>query len=86
MHLGPYDLVLLGVAAFRLGRLTSFDKVAEPLRRPFTETVLDDTGAGETVEPRGSGVQRAIGEVLNAFTEALSWTGQAARNLSGNNN
>jgi hypothetical protein len=24
-------------------------------------------------------------EVLNAFTEALSWTGQAARNLSGNN-
>jgi hypothetical protein len=125
LQLGPYDLALLGVSTFRLGRLTAFDKVAEPLRRPFTETVLDNTGAGDTVEPRGSGAQRAIGEllscpicagtwiaaglvyglhiipgptrifmtimgsigfaeVLNAFTEALSWTGQAARGLSGN--
>jgi hypothetical protein len=126
LHLGPYDLALLGVATYRLGRLTAFDKVAEPLRRPFTETVPDESGAGETVQPRGSGFQRSIGEliscpicsgtwiaaglvyalhlipgptrifmtimgsigfaeVLNALTEALSWTGQAARNLSGNN-
>jgi hypothetical protein len=125
LDLGPYELALLGVATYRLGRLAAFDKVAEPLRQPFTETVPDETGAGETVEPRGGGIQRALGELiscpicagtwiaaalvyslhlipdptrifltimgsiglaelLNALTEALSWTGQAARRLAGN--
>jgi hypothetical protein len=123
-ELKPFDLLLLGLATFRLGRLVAYDRVAEPIREPFTETVPDETGAGETVEPKGRGVRQSIGqllscpicagtwvasalvyglhmlpnptrvfmaiqgatgmvEVLNALTEALSWTGQFARRESG---
>jgi hypothetical protein len=120
----PFDLTLLGLATFRLGRLVSYDRVTEPFRHPFTETVPDSTGAGETVVPRGNGIRQTIGqllscpicsgtwiaaglvyglvslpnatrvflaimgttglvEIVNAFTEALSWTGQLARKLAG---
>jgi hypothetical protein len=116
----PFDFALLGLAVFRAGRLASFDKVAEPLRQPFTKVEPDETGAGENVVPEGTGAKRAIGELLscpictgtwiaalltyalylapgptrilltilgasgaaellNASTEALTWTGQAAR-------
>jgi hypothetical protein len=124
LKLRPLDLALLGITTYRLGRLTAYDKVTEPLRWPFVRTVEDETGAGETVEPRGKGTQKALGELLscpicsgtwiasglvyglhlipgptrifmtiigsvgfaellNALTEALSWTGQAARKIAG---
>lgn len=127
LNFKPLDLVLLAVSTFRLGRLAAYDQVAEPIRKPFTQTVPDETGAGETVEPRGSGVRRALGqliscpicagtwiaaglvyalnlipaptrvfmtimgsigfaEILNALTEALSWTGEAARASAGDHN
>ncbi|MGE5221563.1 MAG: DUF1360 domain-containing protein [Omnitrophica WOR_2 bacterium] len=121
----PFDLLLLGFATLRLGRMVAYDQVAEPLRKPFTRTVPDQTGAGDTVTPKEeSGMQRSIGqliscpicigtwisaglvyglhalpnatrvflaimgttglaEVLNALTEALSWSGQLARTLAG---
>ena len=124
LDLRPFDLALLGFATFRLGRLAAYDKVTEWLRAPFTETRPDESGAGETVEPKGKGARRAIGELLscpicagtwiaaalvyglaiaprptriflaimssiglaevvNAATEALNWTGQAARKQAG---
>ena len=120
----PFDLAMLGFATFRLGRLAAYDKVTEPLRRPFTETRADSSGAGKTVVPRGAGARRALGELiscptcvgtwiaaalvygldilprptrafltimsamgvaelLNAATEALSWTGRFAREEAG---
>lgn len=122
--LKPFDLALLGLATLRLGRLVAYDRIADPIRQPFAQTVPDQTGAGETVEPRGSGVRASLGqllscpicagtwiaaglvyglhslpnptrvflaimsttglaEILNALTEALSWTGQLARTLTG---
>jgi hypothetical protein len=124
LDLRPMDLALLGVSTYRLGRLAAYDKVLEPYRQPFAKTVPDETGAGDTVEPRGQGARRAlgeliscpicagtwiaaglvyalhlapgatrvfmtimgsigIGELLNALTEALSWSGQAARSEAG---
>lgn len=124
LELRPIDLALLGVSTYRLGRLAAYDKVLEPYRQPFTKTVPDETGAGDTVEPRGRGARQAlgeliscpicagtwiaaglvyglhlapgatrvfmtimgsigIGELLNALTEALSWSGQAARTEAG---
>ena len=118
--LRPFDFILLAFATYRLGRLAAYDKVMEPFRQPFTETVQDSSGAGETVVPRGQGARRALGgliscpicagtwiaaglvyglelaprltrtlimimsaigagELLNAATEALEWTGQAER-------
>lgn len=120
----PFDLALLGLSSYRMGRLVAYDLVMEGYRAPFTQTVPDPTGAGDTVQPKGTGWRRAIGdliacpicagtwiaaglvyglevaprptrllmtimasiglgEVLNALTESLQWTGQAAREQAG---
>ena len=64
LTLGWLDLALLGLATLRLGRLVAYARVMEPLRHPFAVTLPDPTGAGETVEPRGSGVRGALGQLL----------------------
>lgn len=73
--LKPFDLVLLSLSAFRAGHLIAYDKVAEPLRKPFTETKPDDSGAGDTVVPKGSGVQKALGELVACPTCVGTWVG-----------
>ncbi len=60
----PMEFVQLGLATYRLGRLISHDKVFEPYRAPFTKTVPDPSGEGETVEPKGRGAQEAIGDLI----------------------
>ncbi len=72
-ELKPYDLTLVGLASYRLGRLVAYDKVAEPYRRPFCETVPDPTGAGDTVMPKGEGWRRAIGELISCPICAGTW-------------
>lgn len=124
LHLPPTDLILLSLSTFRLGRLVAFDKIFGPIRAPVAVTQPDETGAGDTTAPRGSGVRRSFGELitcpicagtwiaaglvyalhlwpgatrlfltltgaigaaelLNALTEWLSWTSQAARKEAG---
>ena len=126
-QLSAMQLVLLGFSTYRLGRLIAYDRVMEPFRQFFTDTVPDSTGAGESVNPKGEGFQQALGqliccpicagtwvaalltyllylfpgpmmvfltmtaaigiaELLGALTEALSWSGQYARTLSGAKN
>jgi hypothetical protein len=123
-QLKPFDLALLGFSTYRLGRLVAFDKVFEPVRSYVTETKEDQTGAGKTVVPKGTGAQRSLGELiscpicagtwiaaglvyglqalphptrlflwinssigvaemLNSFSEAMSWFGQASRKEAG---
>ncbi|MFG2606348.1 DUF1360 domain-containing protein [Streptomyces sp. NPDC048514] len=59
-----WDVALLGTASYRASRLLTRDKVTSFLRAPFTRR----TGAGEGSEvlddPRGSGVRRAVGDLL----------------------
>jgi hypothetical protein len=69
----PLDFVMLGLATFRLGRVIAFDKVGEPLRAPFTRTVPDDSGAGDTVVAAGRGPRVAIGELLSCPICAGTW-------------
>jgi len=58
------DLLLAGVATHKASRLIAKDRVAGPLRAPFTE-FQEEGGPGEVEEsPRGSGMRRAIGELL----------------------
>lgn len=58
------DVLLLGVATFRLSRMLGKDKVTSFLRAPFTE-YEGSGGPGEVEErPRGRGVRRALGELL----------------------
>lgn len=58
------DILLLGFATYRLGHLIAYERVFEPFRQFFTETVPDPTGAGDTVEPKGKGWQNAIGQLV----------------------
>ncbi len=88
------DLVWLGVATYKLSRLISSDRVTSPLRAPFTEYV-EPAGASEVKEKvRGTGMQRAIGDLLTcpyclgpwvatALTFGLTVTPRATRLLGG---
>jgi hypothetical protein len=58
------DLVLLAFATQKVSRLISKDRVTSFVRAPFT-TYQESTGHGEvSEEPRGSGLQLALGELL----------------------
>ena len=71
--LGAIDLAVLGLASHRVGRMIAFERVAEPLREPFTSTVRDETGVDETVVARGHGVRWALGELLSCPTCVATW-------------
>lgn len=63
-QVGPGQLLLVGTASHKLARLLSKDKVTSPLRAPFTE--LEGRGGPAEFEEssRGSGLRKAIGELL----------------------
>ena len=61
---GAGDVALLVAGTAKLSRVLAKDRVTSVLRAPFTR-YEDDTGYGEVEEePRGTGAQRAIGELL----------------------
>jgi hypothetical protein len=63
-RIGPGDLLLAGIATHKASRVIAKDRVTAPLRAPFTE-FQEEGGPGEVEEsPRGSGMRRAIGELL----------------------
>lgn len=67
------DILLLGVATHRLSRIATRDKVAAPLRKPFTE-YEGPAGAGEVNQrARGKGLQRAIGTLVTCEYCAGPW-------------
>ncbi|HEY2769731.1 MAG TPA: DUF1360 domain-containing protein [Solirubrobacteraceae bacterium] len=58
------DLALVTVASHKASRMISKDRVATPLRAPFTR-YEGEGGPGEVSEqPRGGGLRRAVGELL----------------------
>lgn len=58
------QLLLVGTASHKLSRVLSKDKVTSPLRAPFTE--LEGKGGPAELEEssRGTGLRKAIGELL----------------------
>lgn len=71
------DLSLLSLATLRMGRLIAFDKAFSTYRLPFTKTVKDNSGAGMTVEPKGDGAQRVIGELVSCPICVGTWVSGA---------
>jgi hypothetical protein len=71
------DIALLGVATHKLSRTIAKEKVAAPIRAPFTE--YEHSGAPGEVEerPRGSGPRRAVGELLACPYCISQWVGTA---------
>jgi len=64
---------MLGLATFRAGRLIAYDRVTEPLRAPVTDTVPDQYGTEQNVVAEGSGVRKAIGELVSCPTCVGTW-------------
>src|SRR4051794_12411364 len=63
-RVGLADVLLVGAATHKLSRLISRDRVTSALRAPFTR-FQDDATHGEVEEAaRGTGLQRAVGELL----------------------
>ena len=73
----PTELVLLGLASHRIGRMIAFERVGEPFRAPFTATVPDDSGVDETVVARGRGVRWTVGELVSCPTCVATWASLA---------
>lgn len=80
-HLAPRDILLLGVATHKLSRLISRDQVTAFLRAPFV-TYKSPAAASEVEEePRGTGWQRALGNLLTCPYCVAQWV--AAGFVSG---
>ncbi|HEU4739912.1 MAG TPA: DUF1360 domain-containing protein [Solirubrobacterales bacterium] len=58
------QLMLIGTASHKVSRMIAKDKVTSPLRAPFTE--LEGKGGPAELEERsrGTGMRKAIGELL----------------------
>jgi hypothetical protein len=72
------DLALLGVGTYQLSRTLTRDRVMTFLRRPFAEE-QGPAGRGEVrSEPRGTGLRRAIGELMICPFCMTQWVAGAA--------
>ncbi len=72
--ISPFELAQLSFATYRLGRLVAYDRIFEPIRSPFAKTVPDQTGAGESVEPRqGNGLRESLGQLFSCPICAGTW-------------
>jgi Protein of unknown function (DUF1360) len=72
------DLALLTVGTHKLSRLIAKDKVTSPLRAPFVR-YEEDAGPSEVSEtPRGSGLRKAIGELISCPFCIGQWVAAAA--------
>ena len=58
------EIALFGLATHRLSRLLAKDKVTAAVRAPFTEYQAKGGPAEVEEKARGTGVQRAIGELV----------------------
>ncbi|MET9148539.1 DUF1360 domain-containing protein [Streptomyces sp. NPDC004042] len=73
----PWDVLLLGAATFKSSRLLTKDKVTSFVRAPFTRRT-EELPAGEVMdEPRGSGLRRAVGDLVSCPFCVSVWTAGA---------
>jgi hypothetical protein len=73
----PSDLALGAVAIYKLSRLLARSPVTSPLRAPFTQ-YEDVSGPAELEEEvRGTGLRKAIGELVTCPFCLAHWTATA---------
>lgn len=73
VKLTAYDVMALVFSTLRIGRMMAFDKVFEPFRSPVAVTKPDESGAGDTTAPKGSGIRRSLGELMTCPICAGTW-------------
>jgi hypothetical protein len=73
----PQDLLLLGTASHKLSRLISKDKVTSVVRAPFTRYKKPGGPAEVEEKARGTGVRRAVGELITCPYCLDQWVASA---------
>lgn len=74
-QLSPLDLVVLCGATFKGARAISRERVGGVLREPFVETEpVAASDAPEVEHPAGSGLRRAVGELVTCTRCVGTWT------------
>jgi hypothetical protein len=72
------DLALLSIGTYKVSRLIAKDRIMSFARAPFTRLEGESDRPGEvTEEPRGKGLQHAIGELLVCPYCLGQWVGTA---------
>ena len=69
-----FDFVALAGATFKASRTLSRERMGSFVRQPFVE---GDAEVGEEEQPAGSGLQRAIGELVTCPRCLGTWTAAA---------
>jgi Protein of unknown function (DUF1360) len=70
------DLALLSIGTYKLSRLIAKDRITSFFRAPFTRYQGSSERPSEvSEEPRGEGVQRAIGELVTCPYCLSQWVG-----------
>ena len=74
-RLGAADIALMGIATFKVSRVLSRDRVTAWLRAPFTE--FERPGEGNEIidKPKGTGMQKAVGELMSCPFCLSQWIG-----------
>ncbi|XJZ28205.1 DUF1360 domain-containing protein [Bacillota bacterium Lsc_1132] len=70
------DIIVIGLASFRLTRLIVFDKITEFIRIPFFDKITEINEAGETdvyYTPKSTGIKKVIGELLSCYWCTGMW-------------
>lgn len=77
-RVSPADLALLAVGTYKFSRLIAKDRITAFFRAPFTRYQGESERPSEvSEEPRGQGIQRAIGELLVCPYCLGQWVGTA---------
>ncbi|MGW0417068.1 DUF1360 domain-containing protein [Streptomyces collinus] len=76
-RLPPWDVALLGVATYKTSRLLTRDKVTSFVRAPFTRRTGQGEGSEVLDEPRGTGLRRAVGDLLSCPFCTSAWAATA---------
>lgn len=64
------EIILIGLATFRLTRLIVYDKITAFLRAPFFDEVEEKSNEGEIevyLVPKQKGIRKWIGELLDCY-------------------
>lgn len=59
-----FDLALIAVASYKLSRVVTMSFIGAPIRAPFTERGESLKGGEIQDESRGTGLQKAVGNLL----------------------
>ncbi|ALO91666.1 Integral membrane protein [Streptomyces hygroscopicus subsp. limoneus] len=70
----PWDVALLGAAAYKTSRVLAKDKITSFLRAPFTRRAEEGEASEVMDEPRGDSLRRAVGDLVSCPFCVAAWT------------